>query len=190
MNKLTASLAALALFAALPGQAAQQLDPAKSEIRFVARQMNVPAEGRFRKFSANVNFDPARLAQSSVTVDIDIASIDLGSAENEAELKKKSWFNSAGFPSARFSASNFKSKGGNQYEVSGKLSIKGISRDVTAPFTVQQNGAQLTVSGSVPLKRLAFNVGEGEWADTETVADEVLVKFRLNLVNTSTAAKK
>lgn len=189
MKILTTSFAALALLGSFAAQAAQQLDPAKSEIRFVAKQMNVASEGHFRKFSANVSFDPAKLAQSTVTVDIDIASIDLGSAENEAELKKKPWFNTASFPTARFSATGFKAKGGNQYEVSGKLSIKGVARDITAPFTVQQNGPQMLVSGSVPLKRLAFNVGEGQWADTETVADEVLVKFRLSLVNTPAAKK-
>jgi len=184
MHKHTLAALVLAASASPTIHAAQQLDAAKSEIRFVAKQMGVAAEGRFRKFSANVDFDPAQLAQARATVDIDITSVDLGSAENETELKKKAWFNSGAFPAARFTATSFKARGGNQYEVSGKLSIKGISRDINAPFTLQQNGPVLTVSGSVPLKRLAFNVGEGEWADTETVADEVQVKFRLSLVNT------
>ena len=76
------------------------------------------------------------VAQSSVSVDVDIASIDIGSRENETELKSKAWFNAPAFPQARFSASQFKAKGNNLFEASGKLSIKGISREVV-PYAVE-----------------------------------------------------
>lgn len=181
MKQLFLPLALATSLLAAPSMAAQQLDLAKSEIRFTAKQMNVAADGRFRKFAAKVDLDPANLAQSSVSIDIDIASVDIGSKENETELKSKAWFNSSAFPQAHFVASNFKAKGNNLYEASGKLSIKGISRDIVVPFSLQQSGTQQIVSGTVPLKRLAFNVGEGAWSDTDTVADDVLVKFRLIL---------
>jgi polyisoprenoid-binding protein YceI len=189
MNKLFFPLLFAGSLMTTPVLAAQQVDMSKSEIRFTAKQMNVAAEGRFRKFVAKVDFDPANLAQSIVSVDVDIASIDIGSRENETELKSKAWFNAPAFPVARFSASQFKAKGNNMYEASGKLSIKGISRDITFPFSLQQSGTQHIVSGSVPLKRLAFNVGEGAWSDTDTVADDVLVKFRLTLQPQSAASK-
>ncbi len=189
MKLILPLLATLTLASPPLALAAQQLDPSRSEIRFTARQMGVSAEGRFRKFAAQVDFHPDRLAQSRATIDIDIASISLGSPENETELKKRAWFNLAGFPTARFTAHRFVQRSGNQYQVDGKLTIKGISRDVSAPFTLQQSGTTLTVSGTVPLKRLQFNIGEGEWADTETVADDVQVSFRLGLITSPTAPR-
>ena len=80
-------------------------------------------------------------------------------------------------------------RSGNQYQVDGKLTIRASARMSLAPFTLQQSGTTLTVSGTVPLKRLQFNIGEGEWADTETVADDVQVSFRLGLITSPTAPR-
>jgi polyisoprenoid-binding protein YceI len=63
----------------------------------------------------------------------------------------------------------------------GKLTIKGTSQPVTAPFTLVQAAGTRTVEGEFTLKRLAFRIGEGPWADTDTVADDVLVRFRFTL---------
>ncbi len=60
-----------------------------------------------------------------------------------------------------------------------KLSIKGIGQDITAPFTVKRAGDAATYEGGFTLKRLQFKIGEGAWSDTDTVADEVQVKFRI-----------
>jgi polyisoprenoid-binding protein YceI len=69
--------------------------------------------------------------------------------------------------------------------VAGKLSIKGQARDVLVPVTLTQTGAapafNTTATGQFAIPRLAFKVGEGEWADTSMVADEVQVKFKLAL---------
>ena len=161
--------------------AAQQVDQAKSEIRFTAKQMNVAADGRFRKFAAKVDLDPANLAQASVSVDVDIASIDIGSKENEGELKSKAWFNSSAFPQAHFVANSFKAKGNNLYEATGKLSIKGQARDLVVPVQLAQAQNLSTATGSFTLKRLDFKVGEGDWADPSIVANDVQVKFKLVL---------
>ena len=69
----------------------------------------------------------------------------------------------------------------NKFEVAGKLSIKGVSSDVVVPVTLAQSGATTTATGAFPIKRLSFRIGEKEWADTSTVADEVQVKFKLAL---------
>ena len=53
--------------------------------------------------------------------------------------------------------------------------------DVTVPVTLAQSGATTTATGTLPIKRLAFKIGDGEWADTSMVADEVQVKFKLAL---------
>ena len=60
-----------------------------------------------------------------------------------------------------------------------KLTIKGKSADVAFPITVKQDGKQHVFEGALPIKRLTYNVGEGDWRDTGLVADEILIKFRV-----------
>lgn len=180
---LTASLLlATALpVAAQQKSAPQKLIPAQSDIGFVFKQMGVPVEGHFKKFDAQINFDAAKPATSKVAFTVDIASATLGSPETDAELPKAVWFNTAKFPQATFVSSSFKALGAVKYEVTGKLSIKGQSRDVVVPVTMTQSGAVTTAVGVFPIKRLGFKIGENEWADTSMVADDVQVKFKLAL---------
>lgn len=63
----------------------------------------------------------------------------------------------------------------------GKLSIKGVSQDVTVPVVMTQAGAVTTATGTFAIKRLIFKIGENEWADTSMVADPVQVKFKIAL---------
>lgn len=172
-------LAAAALLP-LAAQAQQALVPAQSEVSFVSRQMGVPVEGKFRRFSAQVAFDPAKLATSSIAFSVDTGSADI-SREANAELVKPLWFNVTAFPKATFQSSAIKRIDATKFEVSGKLSIKGVSSDVVMPVTVAQSGATTTASGAFPIKRLSFRIGEKEWADTSMVADEVQVKFKIAL---------
>lgn len=173
---LPASLLAVALAAsAVPLKA----DLAHSSVAAVFKQMNVPVEAKFKKFTANVDYDAAKPENSKAAVDIDTASLDLGEAEMNKEVAKKEWFNAAQFPKASFVSSSIKPAGAGKLTVTGKLSIKGKSADVSFPLTVKAEGGKQVFEGALPIKRLAFNVGDGEWKDTSMVADEVLIKFRV-----------
>jgi polyisoprenoid-binding protein YceI len=173
----------LALLVACPAaaQVPQKVDTARSTIRFVTRQMNVPVEGEFRRFTATVAFDPAKPEATKAQFDVDLDSIDLGSDEGTTEARRKPWLDVQAFPKAHFVATSVKPLGADRYEARGTLSIKGVSREVVAPFTLAQAGRDRTVQGEFVLKRLQFKVGEGEWADTDTVADDVLVRFKFTL---------
>ena len=175
------ALAGAALLAAGSAFAQQKLVPEQSEIVFVSKQMGVPVEGRFKKFDAQVAFDPAKPATSKVAFTVDTGSATLGVKETDAELPKPVWFNVPKFPQATFQSSAIKAVGAGKYEVTGKLSIKGAAQDVVVPVTLTQSGAITTAAGSFAIKRLAFKIGENEWADTSMVADEVQVKFKLAL---------
>ena len=175
------ALGSAALLAAPPAVAQQKLVPAQSEVQFTARQMGVPLEGHFKKFDAQVSFDPAKLATSKIVFTVDTGSATMGSRETDAELPKATWFNVPQFPQATFQSSAIKALGAGKFEVTGKLSIKGMARDVVVPVTLVQNGATTMATGALPLKRLAFKIGENEWADTSMVADDVQVKFKLAL---------
>ena len=175
------ALAGAACLATGPALAQQKLIAENSEIAFVSKQMGVPVEGRFKKFDAQVAFDPAKPATSKVAFTVDTSSATLGVRETDAELPKAVWFNVPKFPQATFESTAIKAVGAGRYEVAGKLSIKGTSADVTVPVVLTQSGATTTATGSLPLKRLVFKIGDGEWADTSMVADEVQVKFKLAL---------
>jgi hypothetical protein len=186
MKRLTTSTAfALAglLGLALPqlALAEQKLLPAQSEISFVSKQMGVPVEGKFKKFEAQISFDAAKPETSKIAFTIDTGSATLGSPETDAELPKAPWFAVAKFPQATFQSGAVKGLGGGKFEVAGKLAIKGNVRDVVVPVALVQAGAVTTASGSFTIKRLAFKIGENEWADTSMVADDVQVKFKLAL---------
>jgi polyisoprenoid-binding protein YceI len=158
---------------------AVQLD--NSRIAFISSQMGVPVEGAFSKFSARINFDPARPETGSARIEIDLASIDAGSAEANDEVKGKSWFNTREFPQASFDSSAVKALGGGRYEATGKMTIKGKTLEARAPFTVKQEKGVLILDGAFALKRLDYGIGSGVWSDTSVVADEVQVKFHFVL---------
>ena len=165
----------------LPAAAQQKLLPAQSELSFAAKQMGVPVSGHFKKFDAQVSFDAAKLATSKVTFSVDMGSATMGSAEADSELPKAPWFNVPKFPQATFSSTAFNASGRGKYELAGKLSIKGQAREVLVPLVMTQTGAITVATGVLPIKRLAFSIGDGDWADTSMVADEVQVKFKFSL---------
>ena len=167
--------------ASVLAQAETKLVPAQSDISFSVKQMGVPLEGRFRKFDAQMNFDVSKPETSKIAFTVDMGSATMGSPETDGELPKAAWFNTPKFPQATFQSSAVKALGAGKLEVSGKLSIKGSVRDVVVPVTLIPSGAITTAQGVFAIKRLAFKVGDGDWADTSMVADEVQVKFKLAL---------
>jgi polyisoprenoid-binding protein YceI len=177
---VTAMLVSLTL-AALPAAAQQKLLGAQSEIAFTSKQMGVPVDGKFRKFDAQIAFDPKQPEAAKITLAIDLASASLGTAETETELAKPEWFNTKAFPQATFQSGAVKALGGGKFDVSGKLAIKSIGQEVVVPVTLAQSSGQTTATGSFTIKRLDFKIGEGDWKDTSLVADPVQVKFKLVL---------
>ena len=162
-------------------QAQQKLIQAQSDIAFVSKQMGVPVEGRFKKFDAQIAFDPAKPATANIAFMVDTGSASIGAPESDAELPKATWFSVAKFPQATFQSSAVKALGGGKFQISGKLNIKGTSKDLDFPVTLTQAAGITTVNGQFTLKRLAFRIGENEWADTSMVADDVQVKVKLAL---------
>ncbi|MDX9844786.1 MAG: YceI family protein [Aquabacterium sp.] len=177
-------LSAVALSAAAGGLSAhaagQTLVPAQSEVTFVAKQLGVPLQGRFKRFQAQVAFDPKALATSKIAFELDLGSVALN-ADADAELPKAEWFNVPKFPKATFQSSAIQALGGGKFQVRGKLAIKGQARDLVVPVTLTQAKGLSTASGAFTLKRLDYRIGEGDWTDTSIVANDVQVQFKLVL---------
>jgi polyisoprenoid-binding protein YceI len=154
----------------------------KSEIRFVSKQMGINVEGSFRRWKANIVFMPGDLAHSKADFDIELASIDLASDEAESEVRHASWFDTAKFPVARFVSSSIKDVGGGKYEVAGKLTMKGVAHDAVVPIALGKDASGNSVAeGAFTIKRLDYRIGDADWADPDTVANEVVVRIRMVL---------
>jgi polyisoprenoid-binding protein YceI len=162
--------------------AAQSVDLARSEIAFGFRQENVPGTGKFRKFTADVGFDAAKPEALRAAIEVDVTSVDLGGDPGwNADIQAPSWFNTRQFPKASFVASGAKALGGGRFEAPAKFTLKGVTRDVVATFTAKSEAGGTLLEGTVPLKRMDFKVGDGAWADTSVVANDVAVRFKVFL---------
>lgn len=155
--------------------------PDKSNISFVSRQMGVAVTGGFSKFTSQISFDPARPETGRARIDVALASVNAGSSDANDEVKSKAWFDVKTWPTASFVSNGIKALGGNRYQASGKLIIKGKSRDVVVPFRVSNTGRLLIVDGAIPISRTQYGIGAGEWADPSVVADAVQIRFHLTL---------
>jgi polyisoprenoid-binding protein YceI len=153
--------------------------PKQSAITFEFRQMGVPVAGEFKRFTTQMAFDPAKPEAASAQIEIDLASIDAGSPEADDEAAGKLWFNRSLYPKALFVSSKIRALGNNRYEMRGTLTLKGKRRDMIVPVTFKPAKDAALFDGVFTLKRLDFGIGEGMWADVSTVANDVLVKFRI-----------
>lgn len=177
MNKFLAAAAlATGLLTGLPAVAQQKLVPAQSEIGFTS-----PVDGKFRRFDAQVAFDPKNLAAAKIGVTVDLASVQFGTPEFDAEAAKPDFFNTKAFPQATFQSTSVKALGGGKFEVAGKFSLKGTTKDVLVPVALTQAGGTTTATGTFAIKRLDHRIGEGDWKDTSLLGNNVQIKFKLAL---------
>lgn len=173
------ALSAAALTLQVQAAPYQSIVPAKSSITFQFKQMGVSADGRFKKFAAQVHFDPAKAAQSQARFEVDLASVDTGSGEADQEVVTKSWFNTAAFPKAQFVSQQIRQTAPNQYEVLGTLTLKGQSREVKLPLQHTPQGKDGLLTGSFTLQRADYRIGEGMWAKFDVVANDIQVNFSI-----------
>ena len=173
----------LAASLALSGVAFAQAKvvPAQSQITFAIKEMGVPVEGKFAKWTADIAFDPKKPETGKVAFTIATGSASFGAPETDAEVPKPEWFNIAKFPNATFASTAIKAKGGGKFDVAGKLTVKGTTKDIVVPIALTQAGPTTTATGAFTIKRNDFHVGEGEWSDTSQLANDVAVKFKIAL---------
>ena len=151
-----------------------------SSLGFTARYQGEAFGGHFTRFAPQIRFDPARLGESRFDVGIDLTSTDTHNQERDDMLRTPEFFNSRKQPQARFVASRFRALGGNRFVADGVLSLHGVSKPVALSFTWTAATKPVLI-GEARLKRLDFGIGSGEWADTDLLPNEVVVKTRLLL---------
>lgn len=183
--KSTSSVAAIFVLTASvffhPSQATEykSVVSEKSTIGFSYKQMGVGSDGQFKKFTAQISFDPAKPQAAKASFDIDVASIDTGSDQGNDEVQGKGWFNVKAFSKASFVATQIKSTNPNQFEVTGNLTIKGQTKEIKFPMKYVQQSNMGLFTGSLTIHRVDFAIGEGSWSKFDVVANEVQINFNV-----------
>ena len=173
-------VATLALAITTPAVAAGwTADPARSTLAFDGTQTGAPFTGKFRTWTATIDFDPAKPEAAHVRVDIDVASATTDDPQKDAAMPAEDWFDTGKFAHAIFEATGFKAKGGDAYETTGNLTLRGVSKPVTLAFTLTIKEDQAHAVGHAKLVRTDFGVGGGQWADGSMVGLDVAVDVDL-----------
>lgn len=170
----------VALLAAAPAFAADYAQAPGSSLAFTSRYQGEAFTGRFPGFATRLTFDPKQLAKARLDVTIPLASATTSNTDYDGELRGAAFFNSARFPQARYTATRFRALGGNRYAAEGTLTLRGVSKPVTLEFTWTP-GARPVLAGKASVRRLAFGVGGGDWADTTLIPDAIAISTRVVL---------
>ncbi len=177
MKRFTVSAAAAVLLvfgAATATRAATwAVDPGKSKLGFTGQQSGAPFSGRFKTWTATIDFDPAKPDAGHVSATVDVASATTDDAQKDEAMPGSDWFDAANFAKATFEATGFTPKGPDSYETVGKLTLRGLAKNVTLPFTLTIAGDQAHAVGKTKLVRTDFGVGQGSWSSGDMVALDV-----------------
>jgi polyisoprenoid-binding protein YceI len=160
------------------------LDPAKSSLEFAFDQAGAQNKGKFTRLAVSFDFSPENPAAGRLEVTVEMSSADTGDKERDDTLRGEDLFAVAKFPQAHYTATQL-TKSPTGYEAVGKLTLRGVTRDVRVPFTFRtatENGASVGyMSGKTTVRRLDFGVGQGDWKATDQLGNEVGVSFALRL---------
>lgn len=175
--------APLLLAFALPGLAGATdytVQPANSKLGFASTFQGQAFNGTFGKWTANISYDPAKVATSKFDVDVDLASVKTGDNDRDGALPGADFFNVAKFPKAHFVTTGFRQNGA-EVVADGNLTLRGVTKPVSLNVTFKSQGAGATLDVSGTVKRLEFGVGGGEYADTSVIGADVKINAHLDL---------
>jgi len=147
-----------------------------SKVTAAIKQEGVEVESPFTKFTGRIAYDPAKVAASTALLEVDMASFDFGDAAYNDEVRKKSWFDSATYPKAKFQSTSIQ-PGAGGFQATGQLTVKGKVQTITVPVKVSASAAGTVFDGAFNISRKAFGIGDPVWEGT--VDDKVVVKFHL-----------
>lgn len=163
-------LAGALIFATSPAMAKEwTVDYANSHLGFIGTQGTSSFNGEFKKFTSAIDLDPEKSDGGHITANIDMTSASAGSSERDGYLPQTDWFDTKQFPQAQFASTTIRKTGDHTFIADGNLTIKGISKPISLPFTLVQDGDHWRAQGKVTILRQDFHVGLGQWANEQYV---------------------
>lgn len=183
MTPMIRRLAVLSLALALPfaASAADYKVGPGSTLGFSGKFQGQQFDGTFGKFDAAISYDAANLAASRFDVTVDMSTAKTGDGDRDGALPGPDFFDVKKFATAHYVTTGFSKDAKGDVIANGNLTLHGVTRPLAlkVAFSPNAGGARLSVTGT--LKRLDFGVGSGDYKETSTIADEVLVNGSLNL---------
>ncbi|MBX5435690.1 MAG: YceI family protein [Alicyclobacillaceae bacterium] len=162
------------------------LDAAHSSLDFSVRHMMITnVRGTFHKFDATIEADPDDLTDAKIEFTVDLASVDTNNADRDAHLRSADFFDVEHHPNMTFKATRIVKKGDAQYDVTGDLSIRGVTKPVTFQVTYEGGGKdpwgneRVGFTGQGVINRSEFGLTWNAALETGgvLVADQVKVSF-------------
>ena len=142
-------------------------------VTFAIKNFGISTKGEFKGLKGSIKWDAANPPSSSFDVSVDVNTINTGIDMRDKDLKKETWFNTA-----KFGTINFKSTNVTASTVTGDLTIKGVTKQITFPFTVTPTSTGYVFEGNFSLNRRDFAVGE----NSITLSDNVTVSLKVNAI--------
>ncbi|SCK29213.1 YceI family protein [Streptomyces sp. WMMB 322] len=170
------------------------LDPTHTRIGFVARHaMVTKVRGAFNDFTGTAHIDGDKPEQSSAELVIKAESIDTRNPDRDAHLRSNDFLKMEDFPEITFRSTGVRQSGEDTFEVTGDLTIKGVTRSVTVPFTYEGQAtdpfgnSRIGLEGSTTINRQEFGVSWNAALETGgfLVSDKVTLEFEISAVKQS-----
>ncbi len=155
------------------------VNASKSSIIATFKEENVPVDAPLKKFNGRIDYNVAQPGAAKAALEVDTGSIDLGSSDYNAEVRKKEWLDSGTYPKASFISTSVKPGAPGHFDATGTFTLKGKTQTLTVPVTatVGAAGTPMVFEGAFEISRAYFNIGSKEWNDE--VDDKVRVRFHL-----------
>jgi polyisoprenoid-binding protein YceI len=156
--------------------------PAGSSLTFTFVQEGADSKGSFKQFTTELGFDEKSQAAGSLKVEVQVASVDTQDKDRNEMIKGSDLLDAQKFPTAQYVASTFAKNPDGSLVAVGKLTLRGVTRELRLPLKISRNATGLDLSGETAIKRLDYGVGQGDWKSTESIANEVKVQYKVSLV--------
>lgn len=139
---------------------AQQYKPvdSKSEVKFTIKNFGINTNGSLAGLKGSIKFDEQNPGNTVFNVSVDVNTINTGVDNRDSHLKKEEYFNVEKYPAISFTSTSVAGTQG-KYTVNGNLSIKGITKPVSFPFTAEKKDNGFIFSGEFSIDRKEFGVG-------------------------------
>ncbi|MBL0358024.1 MAG: YceI family protein [Chitinophagaceae bacterium] len=152
---------------------------AGSEVKFSIRNFGLTVNGSFKGLEGKISFDPASITAASFNVSMEAATVNTGNGSRDRHLKKDDYFDVAKYQKLLFLSSKVTAAAGaGNYMRQGSLTIKGITKQVSFPFTATAAANGYRFSGQFKINRSDFKVGGGSWV----LSDELTVSLNVSAI--------
>jgi polyisoprenoid-binding protein YceI len=149
---------------------------AASKLDWVGAKVTNKHDGGFKTFTGTIVLVEGDAEKSSITIDIDTASVFSDSEKLTGHLKSPDFFDVEKFPKAGFATTAIKKKEGSTYEVTGNLDLHGVKKSITFPATIDVTAGEVIAKAEFGINRKDFGINYPGMAD-DLIKDDVLIKF-------------